>query len=68
MKVVTAMLDSKSKRRQDERFAREPENRRHGKENTKQMELDSTVAGRTLKGGGCTEVCATPRVFVGQEN
>ena len=61
MKVVTAMLDSKSKRRQDEKFARESENRRHGKENTKQMELDSTVAGRTL---GYTR---DGRVYVGQE-
>lgn len=55
------MLDSKSKRRQDERFARETENKRRDKEKVEQMELDNTIAGRTL---GYTR---NGQVYVGQE-
>ena len=56
------MLDSRSKRRQDERlFQGKPENRRNVKEHASQVELDDTIAGRTL--------CYTRDglVYVGQE-
>ncbi|MDE6905759.1 MAG: hypothetical protein K2P76_12660 [Lachnospiraceae bacterium] len=56
------MLDSKSKRRQDERlFQGKQGNKRHVLEHTSQMELDDTIAGRTL---GYTR---DARVYVGQE-
>lgn len=60
MKVVTAMPDSKSKRRRDERFVKETESKRQGKESVEQMELDNTVAGRAL---GYTR---NGQVYVGQ--
>ena len=56
------MLDSKSKRRQDERmFQGRPENRHPAQEHASQMEMDDTIAGRTL---GYTR---DGRVYVGQE-
>ena len=56
------MLDSRSKRRQEERLFRgKPENRRPGQECASQMELDDTIAGRAL---GYTR---DGQVYVGQE-
>ncbi|MCM1256575.1 MAG: hypothetical protein NC307_01830 [Roseburia sp.] len=60
MKIVTAMLDSKSKHRQEERLTKQPENKRKAEENVEQMELDNTIAGRTL---GYTR---NGQVYVGQ--
>lgn len=56
------MPDSRSKRRQDERlFQGRPENRRNVQEHASQVELDDTIAGRTL---GYTR---DGQVYVGQE-
>ena len=56
------MLDSRSKRRQDERlFQGKTENRRNVKEHASQVEQDDTIAGRTL---GYTR---DGQVYVGQE-